>query len=337
MLEIFESRKLVQSVNSVKAAPSFIVDTFFSNVDTNTAEHIDVEIYDGKRKLAPFVAPRIEGKLMESQGKTVSSYKPAYIKFKYATEAEQVARGTDGVFYADSKTPTERAVEKAVREFEEGVNSIVRRVEFMATSAITTGQVSVVGDGVNDVVDFQMKTSHLKTLTGTALWTDSGSDPIKDLRAWKREVVKDSGVMPDKCVMGSDVIDAFAANAKVQGYLDSRRIDLGAVKPENLGQGVTYWGTVEGLDIYSYDAFYTDDAGVEQELFPADKVLLGSTMAETVLNYGAIKDLRSGNFVGAIFPKTWEVEDPSVRFVLFQSAPLPVPTQINAFMCNKVV
>ena len=72
MLEIFESRKLLQTVNSVKPAPSFILDTFFANRDENSAEHIDVEIYDGKRKLAPFVAPRIAGKLVESQGKSVS-------------------------------------------------------------------------------------------------------------------------------------------------------------------------------------------------------------------------------------------------------------------------
>jgi len=337
MLEIFQTRKLVQSVNGIRPAPSFMVDTFFSNVDANTAEHIDVEIYDGKRKLAPFVSPRIEGKLIESQGKSVSSYKPAYIKFKYVTEAEQVAAEANGIFYADNKTPTQRAVDKAVREFEEGVNSIVRRIESMATSALTTGTVSIIGDGVDDVVDFQMKATHLKTLTGTALWTDAASDPIVALRAWKREVVKDSGVMPDRCVMGSAVIDAFVANAKVQNYLDKRRIDLGSVKPTNIGDGATYWGQVEGLDIYSYDAYYTDSAGVEQELFPANKVLLGSTIAKTVLNYGAIKDLRSGSFVGAIFTKTWEEEDPSSRIVLFQSAPLPVPTQINAFMCNQVV
>jgi len=337
MLEIFETRKLVQSVNGVKSAPSLIVDTFFSNVNVNTAEHIDVEIYDGKRKLAPFVSPRIRGKLIESQGKTVSSYKPAYIKFKYVTEAEKVASETEGVFYADGKTPAQRAVEKAVREFEEGVNSILRRVEYMATSALTTGKISVIGDGVDDVVDFQMKPSHLKTLTGTARWKDAASDPIVDLRKWKREVIKDSGVMPNRCIMGSDVIDSFTANAKVQNYLDKRRIDFGTVKPKNIGDGATYWGTIEGLDIYSYDAYYTDEKGDDQELFPSDKVLIGSTMAKTVLNYGAIKDLRAGKFLGKIFSKTWEVEDPSARFVLFQSAPLPVPTQINAFMCNKVV
>lgn len=336
-MEVFETRKLVQSVNSIKPAPSFIVDSFFANKDVNTAEHIDVEIYDGKRKLAPFVSPRVAGVLMESQGKTVSSYKPAYIKFKYATEAEAVAANTEGVFYADGSNPAQRGVTKAVRELEEGVNSIYRRVEDMATEALTTGKVTVIGEGIDDVVDFQMPASNLKTLTGTALWTDSSSDPIADLRAWKREVMKVSGVMPNRVVFGSDVLDAFIANPQVQKYLDIRRIDLGAVAPKDLGDGAASIATIEGLEIYSYDAYYTDDSNVEQELFPVDKVLLGSTMAKTVLNFGAIKDFKAGTFVGETFAKSWEVEDPSARFVLLQSAPLPVPTQVSAFMCNKVV
>lgn len=337
MLEIFETRKLVQSVNSIKPAPSFIMDTFFSNRDVNNAEHIDVEIYDGKRKLAPFVSPRIAGVLMESAGKTVSSYKPAYIKFKYVTEAEDIARETTGVFYADGSSPAQRGIDKAVLEFEEGINSIDRRVEFMATKAITTGQVAIVGEGVDDVVDFQMPAGNLKTLTGASLWTDETSDPIADLRAWKREVIKTSGITPDRCVMGSDVLDAFIAHPKVQAYLNLRRIDLGSITGVNVGEGASLWGTIEGLDIYSYDAYYTDDSGVTQEIFPTDRILLGSTMAKTVLNYGAIKDLKSGTFIGEVFAKSWEVEDPSARFVLFQSAPLPVPTQVSAFMCNKVV
>ena len=337
MLEIFETRKLVQSVNSIKPAPSFIVDSFFANTDVNTAEHIDVEIYDGKRKLAPFVSPRVAGVLMESQGKTVSSYKPAYIKFKYVTEAEAVAANTEGVFYTDGTTPAQRGITKAVRELAEGRNSIYRRVEKMATEALTTGKVTVLGEGIDDVVDFQMPSTNLKTLTGTALWTDSSSDPIADLRAWKREVMKVSGVMPNRVVFGSDVLDAFIANPQVQKYLDIRRIDLGAVVPKDLGDGAASIATIEGLEIYSYDAYYTDDSNVEQELFPVDKVLLGSTMAKTVLNFGAIKDFKAGTFVGETFAKSWEVEDPSARFVLLQSAPLPVPTQVSAFMCNKVV
>lgn len=337
-MEIFETRKLVQTVNEIKSAPSFITDMFFSNRDVNNAENIDVQIKKGTRKIAPFVSPRVAGVLMESEGKTVQTYKPPYIKFKYITEAVDLLKEVDGVFYADDSTPESRAAEKAVEELGEGRTIIDRRVEVMATEALTTGICTVTGEGIEDVIDFQMPPANLKTLTGTDLWTDVGSDPIVALRDWKREVTKTSGVTPNVCVFGADVLDAFLANEKVQKYLEVRRIDLGGVKPENSGEGVIKWGAVEGLTIYTYDAWYINEAGTEVEMIPVDKILLGSTMAQTVLNFGAIKDLKAGGrFIGEFFAKSWEPEDPSARVVLMQSAPLPVPTQVSAFMCNKVV
>lgn len=336
-IDIFETRTLIQSVNSIKPAPSFILDTFFANVQTSNTEAIDVEIYDGKRKLAPFVSPKVEGKLIESEGKTVHTYKPAYVKPKYYTEAADLVEKADGVFYADNKTPAQRAMDKYARELLEGRNSINRRIEVMATEAITTGQTTINGDGITDVVDYQMPSEHLKTLAGAALWTDSASDPMKDLRDWKIEVTNRSGVTPTHVVLGQEALDAFLANDNVQAYLDNRRITLGDVAPVDMGVGVTYWGIVEGLRMYSYSTTYTNDSNIEVDLFPAKNILIGSTMAQTVRAFGAIKDLDSGTFSGEIFAKSWTVEDPSGRMVLLQSAPLPIPTQISAFMCNQVV
>lgn len=336
-INIFETRTLVQSVNSIKPAPSFILDTFFSNVRTEATEAIDVEIYDGKRKLAPFVSPKREGKLVVSEGKSVYSYKPAYVKPKYYTEAADLVEQADGVFYADNKTPAQRAMDKYTIELEEGRNSIKRRVEVMATEGVTTGQTTINGEGITDVVDFQMPATNLKTLSGTALWTDAASDPMKDIRDWKIEVTNRSGVAPTHLVLGKEALDAFLANGNVQTYLDNRRITLGNVEPRDMGVGVTEWGIVEGLALYSYSATYTDDAGSEVDIFPTKNVLLGSSRAQTVQAYGAIKDLESGTFVGEVFAKSWEVKDPSGRMVLLQSAPLPIPTQISSFMCNQVV
>jgi hypothetical protein len=52
--------------------------------------------------------------------------------------------------------------------------------------------------------------------------------------------------------------------------------------------------------------------------------------------YGCIKDL-SAMYPVARFPKSWEEEDPSARFLLMQSAPLLVPTQIDSFLSAQVL
>ena len=124
---------------------------------------------------------------------------------------------------------------------------------------------------------------------------------------------------------------------KVGTYLDTRKIDLGIIAPSQLPNGVVYYGTLKevGIDVYGYEEWHFDGTD-ETPLMPVDKVLLGSSSAKTRLAFGAIRDL-GALMATEIFVKSWEQQDPSVRFVLMQSAPLPIPTQIDAFMCNKVI
>jgi len=336
-VSLFDTRTLTASINDIKPVHTFITSTFFKNRTASAAEYLDVEIYKGKRKAAPFVSPLIEGKLIESKGKSVVTYKPSYIKFKYVTHAYEAFQA-NGVFYADNKSPAQRVAEKIARELQEGRDFIDRRVEMMAVEALTTGKVTIKGDGIDEVMDFGMSPTHLKTLSGSDLWSDSGKDAdaiVRDVRNWKREIVKDSGVNPTHMILGEGVIDVFMG--KMLDYLDTRKIDLGIIAPQQLPNGVVYYGSLRevGLDVYGYDEWY-DDGTTETPLLSTNKVLIGSSAAKTQLAHGAIKDLNS-LAAAEIFVKSWEQEDPSARFVLLQSAPLPIPVQIDAFMCNQVI
>ena len=278
-VSLFDTRTLIQTVNEIKPAQQFITNTFFGTREVSDAEYLDVEIYKGKRKAAPFVSPMIQGKLIESRGKTVDTYKPGYIKFKYITEAAQAFQ-SNGVFYADNKRPAQRVAEKIALELAEGRSYIDRRVELMAVEAITTGKVTIQGDGIDEVVDFGMSASHLKTLSGTDLWSDAsqtGKTILASLRGWKREVVKDSGVNPSHMILGENVIDVFMD--KVGDYLDTRKIDLGIIAPQQLPNGVVYYGTLKevGFDVYGYEEWH-DDGTTENPLIPVDNVLLGLSL-----------------------------------------------------------
>ena len=46
--------------------------------------------------------------------------------------------------------------------------------------------------------------------------------------------------------------------------------------------------------------------------------------------YGAIRDEDAGFQALPYFAKSWAEQDPSVRYLLMQSAPLTVPYRINA-------
>lgn len=246
-------------------------------------------------------------------------------------------------------SPQQRAADILTKDLAELTGYSERRAEWMAAQGLFTGLVPVKGEidegddaaVVDDVIDFEMQASHKVTLTTPALWSETTGTPITDLRDWKRLISQDSGKTARAVVMGSSVIDPFLDHAQVKGRLDNRRMEMGLISFDDLGPGVTYIGFLSdpGLDVYSYDEWYVDDAGDSQPMVPVDKILMGATDAMAIPHYGAIQDLdaiEAGMVEARWYPKSWREKDPSVRFVMVQSAPLPVPHQIDAFL-NAVV
>jgi len=60
-----------------------------------------------------------------------------------------------------------------------------------------------------------------------------------------------------------------------------------------------------------------------------NEVLLGSRAVDGVKAYGAILDVNSLE-PADIYPKMWDQEDPSARYIMSQSAPLMIPVNPNA-------
>jgi len=337
-MSLFETRTLTQTINQLLPVGNFLTSTFFKNVQEPTGEYIDVVIKKGKRRLAPFVSPKVAGKVITAMGKSVLTYKPGYVKDKRIF-TPKTALTPETVFYADTLTPVQRLANQIVTEQQDQVNMIDRRVEWMAAKSLTTGSVSIIGDGIEEVVDFGMSGDHIVTLTGTALWSDATSKPRADVKKWKTKIQKDCGIAPNTMIGGLDAIEAYINNPNTKDSFDLRRIDNGTIDPKILPGGVTYYGYDKelGIDIYSYTEWYFDeDSGIDEDLMPSDSIILGSDMAETVLAYGMIQDL-SALYATKYFSKSWVTEDPSVRYLLAQSAPLTIPTQIDAFMSAKVV
>ena len=336
-IDLFSTRTMLTALEQMFIPKTFLLDLFFKSVEVSDTEYVDIDIVKGKRTLAPFVSPRAEGKVMAKDGYTTKSFKPPYVKPKDKTDAQDLLIRQPGeMVYPGAKTPLQRAQETLGKDMLRLINMIVRREEWMAAQALNTGKIVVVGDGVDAEIDFGMDATHKITLTGAALWTDVASTPLANLKSWKQTAGKDSGHVSDVAVFGTDAINAFLDHADTKDKLNNRRIILGQIDPKALPSGATYYGEIEGLDIYSYDEWYLDDAGDLQPMVPVDKVWLGSTQARTARHYGAIKDLKALAPV-QFFLKSWEQEDPSVRWLLAQSAPLVCPHEIDAFMSIKVV
>jgi hypothetical protein len=346
---LFDTRTMIAAMEQAKPPKTFLRDKFFSGPPrTFNSESVDIDIIKGKRRLAPFVNPRREGKIVEKRGFKTRTYKPAYIKPKMVTTAEDILKRDPGThIYSPNSGPAAKAAAELGRNLAEMNEMITRREEWMCAQALTTGQCPIIGEGVDDLVDFLMEATHLPVLSGTDLWTDhTNADPLMDLKTWKRLVSKDSGIAPNICIMGLDAIDNFMKCDKVIGttgggknLFDMININIGKIEPSILSESIVYYGYLRelGLDIYTYEDWYVDDdSDIESPMIPANKILMGNPSARTEKMYGAIRDLSSLAAVPR-FPKSWMVEDPSARFVMVQSAPLMAPLQVDAFLCATVL
>lgn len=347
-IDLFETRTMLEVFSQLKPIRTWFLATFFSLSRTFNTEAVDVDIVKGKRRLAPFVSPKREGKIVERSGFKTRSYKPAYIKPKMVTTAEDILKRQPGnIIYMPNSGPAQMAAAQLGLDLAELDEMITRREEWMAAQALITGQVNVVGDGINDVLDFHMDAENKPVLSGTSLWSDHDhAVPLDNLKTWKRLVAKKAGKAPSLCLMGLSAVDNFLKCEQVIGttgggknLFNMRAIDIGRINPQSLPDGVTFYGTLTelGMDIYTYEEWYVDEFDdVEYPLMPNNKVLLGNPGARCERLYGAIKDL-SALAPTARFPKTWVKEDPSARFLMVQSAPLMLPVEIDAFLCATVL
>lgn len=340
-IDMFKTRTMIQLLEQMKPARTFLKSTFFGGTPrTFNTEYVDIDIIKGKRRMAPFVSPVIGGKTVERHGYTTNTYKPVLIAPDMVTTAEDAMRRAPGENIYGAASPSERMAEQLGRDMAELDSLITRREEWMCAQALFTGQIQMIGEGVNEIVNFGLDPTHNEVLAGTALWTDAASTPLTYLRTVRRKLIQDSGISPTIAVFGASAIDAFLTNPSVKDILDKRRVDMGQIVPDALPNGVTYYGYIRdvALDIYGYDEWYLDDAGVEQPMVPAKKILVGSTNARTDMLYGAIVEADTNEtFALPRAPKSWTVPKPSARFVALKSRPLPVPTQIDAFYVAQVV
>lgn len=346
--DIYTPRTMGKIIRRMPPVHTFFRDTFFKNRQTFPTKSVDVDFKKGSRALAPFVHPKIGGKTIPNSGYRTESYTPVLVAPNKITTVDDLLERAAGENPYSGRTPAERAVEKLAEDFAELTEMIVRREEWMAATAIFTGQIPIIGEGLNEVIDFNF--TNTETIVTDALkWTSPTADPLADLERWHETVQKNGFVNCNICVMAKDVTNAFVNNAKVKEVLDIKGYDLAVIKPRQLPNGLTYIGSVHkmGLDIYQYNEWYLDnwtdpDAPEDKPLVPDGTLALLSTEADYSIYYGAVTMLADNgvNFVtveGDKVPQTWVERRPDRRFLQINSKPLTVPHEVNSWFVAKVL
>lgn len=347
-VSIYEPRTMGRIVSKLPPVRTFFRSTFFRHEETFVTKNVDVDFVKGTRKVAPFVSRLIGGKIVPNTGYSTKTYTPPLVAPEKVTTVDDLLQRQPGENPYSGRTLAERAVVKMAQDFTELRDQIARREELMCCQSIFTGTIPVIGDGVNEIIDFGFTNKETIT-TATKKWTNAASDPIEDLKRWHETVQKTGFVNCDMCVMGSDVAKAFINHEKVMKQLDVKNYNLAVIQPKQLPNGVTYIGTIHeiGLDIYKYNEWYLDDWTVpetpeEKPLVPVDTLALLSSTVNYSMYYGAITliDEATGNFrtvEGKYVADTWAKRKPARRFLNLSSAPLCVPHDVDSWFVAKPI
>lgn len=336
-MDIFNTSVLARVVSALPAPAPFIFNSFFRTEQIETAEEIRFDVDSGSRRLAPFVSPIVAGKVVRSKGYKTQLFKPAYVKDKRVFEARRAFKRAIGERIGGELAPAQRMQAALARDLSDQLDMLTRRQEVMAVEALRTGKIIVKGDDYPETeVDFQRDAALTVGLTLAARWGEAGVSPLTDVQAWSLRVTEKSGSAANVVVMDIKAWQLFSADPAVVKLLDRFR-GKDTMNPTVIGEGGRFMGSIGAFDIYVYVGWYEHpETGTVTPYLPDYTVLITSPDLEGVRAYGAIHDEEAGFQSMPFFVKSWLEKDPSVRYLLMQSAPLPVPYRVNASFCATV-
>ena len=329
---------------------TFFLSRFFRNVVTFPTDSVFWEVSEDKRRLAPYVNPRLGSQAVERDGYKAKSYTPPLVAPERPITNDTLAQKLLGEALINSGiTPAERAAKIMAQDLLDLDNMITRREEFMCARVKQDGLLTIKGRGVNYVEDYEFE-NIVEVATGDVWGTTS--DLLGQLDAGAQELSK-YGVNADMLILGSDAAKAFLNNEKILKLLDIRRVEMGEIAPRSLESGIRYLGRIASaqvtVDVYGYSEWYPDEEDLDADGNPKLKpmvdpetAILQSSTEDNSMLYGAVtlmnqKTEEFETHMDPRVPDSWITKRPAQRFVSISSRPLPMPHDLKSWMVFKNV
>ena len=340
-INIYEPVTMLRAVEVIKPVYTFFRDTFFAPTDTQVTETVLVDTYKNKRKMAPFVAPRVGGITMLREGYTTASIKTPRIAPQRKLTVDDLRTRAIGESIISTRTPEDRAKVLLAKDMLELKDMNTRRTEWMCREIITTGKVTIKGyvDETTITEEYEVDFGFTNTATNltTDRWSDTtNSNPIAQLSAIRVAQIKATGQAPEVVIMASDAAALFMAHPKVVALTDKQKIKTIDIQPTIISPAVRFIGRVLELamDIYAYDEWFINDSGVETAMVPSKTAIIGRKDLGRVI-YGAItqmeEDQEYHTYEGADIPKMWADTANDAKMIRLSSRPLPAPFNVDSW------
>ena len=347
----YDTATLIQVVPNLKRAQNFLLDRFFPNIVTADSEFVAIDVDVGKRRMSPFVSPLVEGKTVEQRRYQTNTFKPAYLKDKRAPDLRKPIRRMIGERIGGEMTGAEREMANLEAEMTDQIDMLDRRLEWMAAQTLSTGAVTIAGDGFpTTLVDFGRDPSLTIALTGSATWTvpnvtGGTASPTLNIEAWQRQILKKSGALVKDLIFTTSAWEGFIADPLLKGTIYypklgdfGNSINVGA----QIERGAVYKGQWGQYGLYIYNDWYvTSDPNntqldLEVPMLTDGMVLMSGPDMMGTRAFGQILDPAFNYAALPYAPKTWVEEDPAQRFIMMQCSPIVIPARVNACLAATV-
>ena len=349
MRDYYDPKTLAGVIRKTIPLRMFFKNRFFSNPVMFPTEKVMFEYQEGRRRLAPFVSPRLESETIERDEYSVKSYSTPFISPNRIITNDTLAQKILGeAEWNSGLTPEDRAAKIAAQDIMDLQETIWRREEYMCARVKQDGKLIIKGKGVNEIVDYGFE--NIAVLDAPNRWTPT-FDIMGQLRDIASEMRKD-GVNPDMLILGSEAAKMILKNEHFLKLLDNRRVEIGEIRPGELENGIGYLGRmiVPGavFDLYTYEEWVPDDTTLDangqptlKPIIDPETVIIQSSREKNSMLYGAITYVdRGGNFVTRMeeyVPRRWWTENPSQKFISISSRPLPMPHDLKSWYVLKGV
>lgn len=317
MDNLFKTRVLTREVNKIKGPPSLILQKVFGYKERQVGSQFAWDIVSGSDKLLGNLKTSDAATIAVGTGmRTVTCSAPRFAEKRFFSAAL-----LEDIRATGTQSANELIQQRIAKNLRDMTGKATRTREFQAAKAIT-GQ--VVDKNGTVLVDYNFTAAQKPVLTGTDLWTDASSDPMQKMRGWKKQI--------NQLVGGVDTFYAFCGTGAMDALINNT--NARELLKYTVGDQIAKMGTMSnlaGIELIEYDGSYTTDADVVTDLIPNDAfILVGVSMDTAAELYAPVIDLKDPSGVGKnrkasmFFSKSWEVEDPSGRFLKVECRPLPV-------------
>lgn len=337
----------MEVVPNLKKSQNFLLNRFFSNIVEFDTEEVAIDVDVGLRRMSPFVSPLVEGKLVEQRRYITNKFTPPYIKDKRAPDLRKPIRRMIGERLGGGEFSAEEKMMANLQfEMEDQVDMVDRRLEWMAASALSTGTVTIAGDGFQTaVITFGRSAILTIALTGANKWgatlNAAGRDTniVGQIDQFGTRILKASGAIATDIVFTTSSWTRFLSAEGVQGAIQypTLAVDGNTLNPgSQIKKGAIYKGKWGQYDLWLYNDWYVDSSNVEQPMLADGSILMSGPDLMGTRAFGAIIDPEFAYGAMAYAPKTWVNKDPAQTIMMMQSAPLVIPSRVNASLCAIV-